>query len=90
MKQRTLILRVWRDAADALHVQLNDPLRQAQARFAASQDLWLALEQWMNSNLKPIADQAAPQNSQPDSSALATPALLHDSAASISAPEVSD
>lgn len=54
MKSRTLILRLWRDAAGALHVQLNDPLREMQARFAAPQELWLALERWINFSAPPL------------------------------------
>ena len=49
MRHRTLILRIWRDAAGGLTVQLSDPLSEIHARFARADELWAALEQCSSS-----------------------------------------
>ncbi len=48
MKQRTLILRLWRDASGGLHVQLRDPVRELDARFTGADALWDTLQAWIN------------------------------------------
>ncbi len=47
MKQRTMILRVWRDAAGNLHVRVQDPIRELDARLAAADALWETLQGWV-------------------------------------------
>lgn len=46
MKQRTLILRLWRDADNQLQGLLDDPLSEARASFVCADELWAALEAW--------------------------------------------